>query len=75
MASEADSSEANLTTEQKLKDERLKRAKMFAAMIKGGAAPVKNEPLRRLSVEPSEPGLSGSDLQVVHLEGRETESS
>lgn len=34
-ASEADSSEACLTREQKLKAERLKRAKMFAAMIKG----------------------------------------
>ncbi|XP_072993664.1 uncharacterized protein [Typha latifolia] len=31
---EADSSEASLTKEQKLKAERLKRAKMFAAMIK-----------------------------------------
>ncbi|KAK1275371.1 hypothetical protein QJS04_geneDACA000810 [Acorus gramineus] len=35
-ASEADSLEASLTKEQKLKVERLKRAKMFAAMIKSG---------------------------------------
>jgi hypothetical protein len=37
-ASEADSSEASLTREQKLKAERLKRAKMFASMIKNGGA-------------------------------------
>ncbi|XP_020098955.1 splicing factor, suppressor of white-apricot homolog [Ananas comosus] len=36
---EADSSEASLTKEQKLKAERLKRAKMFAAMIKSGGHP------------------------------------
>lgn len=33
---EADSSEASLTKEQKLKAERLKRARMFSAMIKSG---------------------------------------
>ncbi|KAJ6800929.1 splicing factor, suppressor of white-apricot-like protein [Iris pallida] len=38
-ASEADSSDASLTKEQKLKAERLKRAKMFAAMIKSGCKP------------------------------------
>ncbi|KAI3941468.1 hypothetical protein MKW98_022475 [Papaver atlanticum] len=53
-AAEADSSEACLTKEQKQKAERLKRAKMFAAMIKGGAAP-------RLSAEP--PDSVNSDLQ------------
>ncbi|EEF32910.1 splicing factor, suppressor of white-apricot homolog [Ricinus communis] len=74
-ASEADSSEATLTREQKLKAERLRRAKMFAAMIKGGAAPVKSESLRGLSVEPSESGFSGSDSQVVHLVGAEGEGS
>ncbi|KAL5990109.1 hypothetical protein ACLOJK_011006 [Asimina triloba] len=36
-ANEADSSEASLTREQKQKAERLKRAKMFAAMIKDGS--------------------------------------
>ncbi|EEF45392.1 conserved hypothetical protein [Ricinus communis] len=45
VASKADSSEATLTREQKLKAERLRRAKMFAAMIKGGAALVKSESL------------------------------
>ncbi|EEF46906.1 conserved hypothetical protein [Ricinus communis] len=73
--SEADSSEATLTREQKLKAERLRRAKMFAAIIKGGVAPVNSESLRGLSVEPSEFGFSGSDSQVVHLVGREREGS
>ncbi|XP_021687641.1 uncharacterized protein LOC110670025 isoform X2 [Hevea brasiliensis] len=73
-ASEADSSEARLTREQKLKAERLKRAKMFAAMIKGGAAPLKSEPLRGLSVEPSESGLSGSDSHALHPTAQERES-
>lgn len=39
-ASEADSSDASLTKEQKLKAERLRRAKMFAAMIKRGSNPM-----------------------------------
>ncbi|CAI0436361.1 unnamed protein product [Linum tenue] len=61
-ADEADSSEVGLTREQKLKAERLKRAKLFAAMIKGGAAaPLKNEPLHRVpSLEPPDSGLSRS---------------
>ncbi|KAG2310622.1 hypothetical protein Bca52824_022179 [Brassica carinata] len=51
--SEADSSEAGLTKEQKLKAERLKRAKMFVAMLKPGAqASQQAEPSRSLSVEP-----------------------
>ncbi|OAY55175.1 hypothetical protein MANES_03G133700v8 [Manihot esculenta] len=74
-ASEADSSEARLTREQKLKAERLKRAKMFAAMVKSGAAPLKSEPLRGVSVEPSESGLSGSDSHAVLPTDRERESS
>ncbi|CAH8389181.1 unnamed protein product [Eruca vesicaria subsp. sativa] len=49
-ASEADSSEAGLSKEQKLKAERLKRAKMFVAMLKPGAQAA--EPSRSLSVEP-----------------------
>lgn len=40
-AGEADSSEASLTQKQKLKAERLKRAKMFATMLKVGAVPSK----------------------------------
>ena len=49
-ANEADSSEAPLTKEQKLKAERLRRAKMFVSMLKNGAAPSKTEPLCSLSV-------------------------
>ncbi|CAL9775476.1 unnamed protein product [Musa acuminata subsp. burmannicoides] len=73
---EADSSEASLTKEQKLKTERLKRAKMFAAMIKSG------DPLSKLtgsitaqnsSLEISAAGSSrsgaGSDLLVKEREG------
>ncbi|XP_043688482.1 splicing factor, suppressor of white-apricot homolog isoform X2 [Telopea speciosissima] len=58
-ASEADSSEASLTKEQKQKVERLKRAKMFAAMIKGGTAPCANDLLHRLSTEPPDSVYSG----------------
>ncbi|XP_038685405.1 protein suppressor of white apricot isoform X2 [Tripterygium wilfordii] len=74
-ASEADSSEANLTKEQKLKAERLKRAKMFSAMIKSGAATSKPEQLRGLSVEPLESGASGSLAEVVNFAGKEREAS
>ncbi|XP_018471195.2 uncharacterized protein LOC108842702 isoform X2 [Raphanus sativus] len=60
-ASEADSSEAGLTKEQKLKAERLKRAKIFVAMLKPGAqASQQAEPSRSVSVEPLGLG-SGSD--------------
>lgn len=58
VASEADSSEAHLTQDQKLKAERLKRAKMFVAMLKSGAAPSKTEPSRGLSAEPQGSGAS-----------------
>ncbi|KAK9084796.1 hypothetical protein Sjap_025207 [Stephania japonica] len=51
--SPASSSEASLTKEQKLKAERLKRAKMFAAMIKSSAVP-------RLSAELPDSVSSGS---------------
>lgn len=71
-ASEADSSDAGLTREQKLKAERLKRAKMFAAMMKSKAEPLKQ---RCLSVEPSESGFSGSGAEAVNLFGREREGS
>jgi hypothetical protein len=74
-ASEADSSEACMTREQKLKAERLKRAKMFAAMIKIGAAPLKTEPLRGLSAEPMGSGISGSGTEVENLAGKEREGS
>lgn len=73
-ASEADSSEASLSREQKLKAERLKRAKMFASMIKGKAAPLKTEP-RCQSVELPESGFSGSGAEIVNLTGKEREGS
>ncbi|KAL3851192.1 hypothetical protein ACJIZ3_013074 [Penstemon smallii] len=50
----ADSSEALLTEEQKLKAERLKRAKMFVANLKSGAVPSKTGTLRGSSLEPLE---------------------
>lgn len=74
-ANEADSSEASLTQEQKLKAERLKRAKMFAAMVKSGAAPLKPDPLRSLSVEPAGSGISSSGNELVHPAGKEREGS
>ncbi|KAG7537993.1 SWAP/Surp [Arabidopsis suecica] len=59
-ASETDSSEAGLCKEQKLKAERLKRAKMFVAMLKPDAEPVQQaEPSRSISVEPLDSGISG----------------
>ncbi|KAJ0516971.1 putative suppressor of white apricot domain, SWAP/Surp superfamily [Helianthus annuus] len=43
---------SQLTHEQKLKAERLKRAKMFVAQLKSGGAPLKAEPSRSVSAEP-----------------------
>ncbi|CAN1147129.1 Splicing factor 3A subunit 1 [Linum perenne] len=74
-ANEADSSEASLTREQKLKAERLRRAKMFAAMIKKGAAPLKSEPLRALSVDPPDSGLSRSGASAANIVERQKEGS
>ncbi|KAH0986999.1 hypothetical protein GBA52_014176 [Prunus armeniaca] len=65
---EADSSEASLTREQKLKAERLKRAKI-------GSAPLKSESLRGLSAEPPESGISSSGNEVVNLSAKEREGS
>lgn len=62
-ASEADSSEAHLSKEQKLKAERLRRAKMFVSLLKGGAAPVKRDSLGG-SVELQESAVSGSVTEV-----------
>eukprot|EP00268_Persea_americana_P007523 TRINITY_DN1280_c0_g1_i5.p1 TRINITY_DN1280_c0_g1~~TRINITY_DN1280_c0_g1_i5.p1 ORF type:complete len:883 (-),score=221.29 TRINITY_DN1280_c0_g1_i5:239-2887(-) len=60
-ATEADSSEASLTREQKQKAERLKRAKMFAAMIKGGGGGQgASESLPHLSMQATGSALSGS---------------
>ncbi|XP_015973058.1 uncharacterized protein LOC107496341 isoform X2 [Arachis duranensis] len=74
-AREADSSEAHMTKEEKLKADRLKRAKMFAAMLKNGVAPVKSETTRGLSVDPPGSGLSGSDAEAGSLVGKEREGS
>ncbi|KAG9447605.1 hypothetical protein H6P81_013733 [Aristolochia fimbriata] len=64
-ASEADSSEASMTKEQKQKAERLKRAKMFAAMIKSGAHPIR-EPLPQLSVGAPDSAISGCKSASNH---------
>lgn len=72
-AGEADSSEAHMTKEQKIKAERLKRAKMFAAMLKSGVGA--SELPRALSVEPLGSGLSGSDAETGNLMGKEREGS
>lgn len=72
-ASEADSSEAHLSKEQKLKAERLRRAKMFVALLKGGAAPAKRDSLGG-SVEPQESALSGS-VTEVNVATKEREGS
>ncbi|KAG8386102.1 hypothetical protein BUALT_Bualt03G0114100 [Buddleja alternifolia] len=53
---EADSSEAHLTKEKNLKAERLKRAKMFVAMLKSGEVPFKTGTSRGSSLEPQESG-------------------
>ncbi|KAK7300032.1 hypothetical protein RJT34_10863 [Clitoria ternatea] len=74
-AGEADSSEAHMTKEQKIKAERLKRAKMFAAMLKSGGGAVKSELPRALSVEPPASGLSGSDFETGNPVGKEREGS
>ncbi|KAM3343265.1 protein starmaker isoform X1 [Capsicum galapagoense] len=68
-AGEADSSEAHLSKEQKLKAERLRRAKMFVALLKGGAAPAKRDSLGG-SVELQESAISGSlaETKVVTKE-------
>ncbi|KAL3355727.1 hypothetical protein AABB24_016746 [Solanum stoloniferum] len=73
-ASEADSSEAHLSKEQKLKAERLRRAKMFVSLLKGGgAAPAKRDSLGG-SVEPQGSALSGS-VTEVNVATKEREGS
>lgn len=74
-ANEADSSEACLNREQKLKAERLKRAKMFAAMIRSGVAPLQSESRRSLSVEPPNSAVSGSGVEVANFASKEREGS
>ncbi|KAD3067078.1 hypothetical protein E3N88_34958 [Mikania micrantha] len=60
------SDESHLTREQKLKAERLKRAKLFVAQLKSGAAPLKTGPSRGSSAEPQ---------AYNRLEAKETEKS
>lgn len=76
-SSEADSSEASLTKEQKLKAERLKRAKMFSAMIKTGShrieasansATAPSGPLEASAAGSTFSG-AGSDLVTKEREG------
>ncbi|XP_047947431.1 transcription initiation factor TFIID subunit 1 isoform X2 [Salvia hispanica] len=52
-----DYSNSNLTEEQKLKATRLKRAKMFVAMLKSGALPSRTGASRGSSAEPVEHGV------------------
>ncbi|XP_057528578.1 uncharacterized protein LOC130807403 isoform X2 [Amaranthus tricolor] len=72
---EADSSEAGLTREQKLKAERLRRAKMFAAMIKSGAAPLGTEPKHASSTEPTNFSLPCWPTDVAEVKDREGSSA
>ncbi|GAB2277766.1 hypothetical protein Dimus_012469 [Dionaea muscipula] len=77
---EENSSEAGMTREQKLKAERLKRAKMFAAMIKSGAAAApsgkEKEPLLRgLSAEPHGSGISASNKDMTTQETNKVDGS
>uniref|UniRef100_A0A803LY49 SURP motif domain-containing protein n=1 Tax=Chenopodium quinoa TaxID=63459 RepID=A0A803LY49_CHEQI len=74
-AGEADSSEAGMTKEQKLKAERLRRAKMFAAMIKSGVAPLGTEPQEASSVKPSSSDFPGSATEVTNGEVKDREGS
>ncbi|KAJ4830660.1 hypothetical protein Tsubulata_017479 [Turnera subulata] len=74
-ASEADSSDTSLSREQKLKAERLKRAKMFAAMIQSRGNQLKSGPLRGSSVEPQASGVSESSAQFANCVNKEQGSS
>lgn len=73
-SSEADSSEASLTKEQKLKAERLKRAKMFAAMIKSGSHRIEESvnsataPSGPLEASAAGSALSGADSDLATKE-------
>ncbi|XP_057780447.1 uncharacterized protein LOC130999001 [Salvia miltiorrhiza] len=70
-----DSSNANLTEVQKLKAERLKRAKMFVAMLKSGAFPSRTEASRGSSAEPVEPGVLKPAARLVVLAKKERAAS
>ncbi|CAO2183164.1 unnamed protein product [Urochloa humidicola] len=75
---EADSSEASMTKEQKLKAERLRRAKMFAAIIKSGGNKMNDLPaVSDPTDEPSE--ATPADMNASRLdpqpEAKEREGS
>lgn len=75
---EADSSEASMTKEQKLKAERLRRAKMFTAIIKGGGN--KMNDLAAVSDQTDEPSEAApADMNASALdpppEAKEREGS
>lgn len=74
-AGEADSSEAGMTREQKLKAERLRRAKMFAAMIKSGVAPLGTETQHASSEGPSRSGVPGSGTEIADVDVKDREGS
>lgn len=63
-----ESSEAHLSREQKLKAERLKRAKMFVAKLKTGSGPSAAEPSQTLSPEPIESGALGAGAEIDNIE-------
>ncbi|XP_066306868.1 uncharacterized protein [Miscanthus floridulus] len=70
---EADSSEASMTKEQKLKAERLRRAKMFAAIIKSGDNKMNDlaaasDPTSEAAKAIPDTNVSGLDLQSVAKE-------
>ncbi|CAO1945655.1 unnamed protein product [Urochloa humidicola] len=66
---EADSSEASMTKEQKLKAERLKRAKMFVAIIKSGGSKMNDLPaVSDPTDEPSE--ATPADMNASGLDPR-----
>lgn len=70
---EADSSEASMTKEQKLKAERLRRAKMFAAIIKSGDNKMNDlaaasDPTSEAAKAIPDTNISGLDLQSVAKE-------
>lgn len=70
---EADSSEASMTKEQKLKAERLRRAKMFAAIIKSGDNKMNDlaaasDPISEAAKSIPDMNISGPDLQSVAKE-------
>lgn len=67
-AAKEESSEEHLSREQKLKAERLKRAKMFVAKLRTGSGLSTTEPSQTLSEEPIESGALGAGAEVGHTE-------